>query len=301
MSNLADEQDAIKTWYRQYRRYLAAVAYRMLGSWSEAEDVVQDVFLRLHNHPVESIREAKSYLTKMAVTRSLDVLKSARRRRETYVGPWLPEPDVQFHEEINERLIIEETISYALLVVLERLTPNERAVFLLVETLGYAYRDVSEMLQKTEVGCRKLMSRARKKLAQDIPIEPIDLDQGRELTLHFLRAAQTGRVEELLTWLVDDAICYSDGGGIVHAAVRPIVGADRAASFLIGLSRGLDDDTVQLIPLIVNGEAGFGVLENGQWTTVIAVHWLADKVKHIYMIRNPYKLKHLTLQRENNI
>jgi len=288
-------QFEIREWYSSYRPYLAAVAYRMLGSFTESEDVVQDVFIRLHDLSLRHIREPKSYLTKMTVTRCIDILRSARKQREIYVGPWLPEPDVRPPQSDNgERMIIEETISYALLVVLEKLTPGERAVFLLYETLDYSYEEVANMLDKTMAACRKTMSRVRRKLQGHIPESTVaDDPRGSELTMRFLRAAQSGEVEHLLAWLADDAVCWSDGGGVVHAAIKPLVGADRVAAFLQGLARKVDGEHVQLVPLLVNGELGVGVMEYEVWTTVIAIEWREDQVQNVFMVRNPHKLKHI--------
>lgn len=278
-------------WYREYRTYLLAVAYRMLGSFAEAEDVVQDVFVRLQGMNEPDIRAAKPFLTKMTITRSLDVLKSARRRRETYVGPWLPEPDVKpFPEDLTDGLIMEEMVSYALLVVLERLTPGERAVFLLHEAFGYGYAEVAAALHKSEVACRKTLSRVRKKLAQDLPEPPMEISRGRELTARFLQAAASGDLEALLSWLQADAVCLTDGGGRVTAALRPLVGAGRVAAFLTGLTSKSRSQDIQMIPLIVNGEFGLGVKERGVWSSVILVQWHTEKVQQLFVIRNPDKL-----------
>ena len=284
----------LQKWYREFRNYLAAVAYRMLGSFSDAEDIVQDVFVRLQSLPVSEIREAKSYLTKMTVSRSIDVLKSARRRRETYVGPWLPEPDVNGTEnDPGDSVIIEESIHYALLVVMERLTPSERAVFLLRETFGFDYAEVAEALQMTEAACRKTLSRARKKLALSPPEPPVSISRGRELTARFLQAARSGKVEHLLAWIEKDAVCLSDGGGIEKAAIRPVIGAERVAAFIAGLLTKYSDVSISFAPLIVNGEPGLGVLENGEWSTVVSFEWRGNKIKRLFLIRNPQKLQGL--------
>jgi RNA polymerase sigma factor (sigma-70 family) len=282
-------------WYSRYHKYLLSVAYRMLGSFSEAEDAVQDVFVKLHGMNESDIREAKPFLTRMTVTRSLDILKSARRQREKYIGPWLPDPDVSpFPTDAGDRLIMEETVSYALLVVLEALTPGERAVFLLRETFGYEYAEVAAVLGKTEMACRQTMSRVRKKLSGRSPEDPpMEIGRSRELTERFLHAASSGNLESLLEWLREDAVCLTDGGGIVTAAVRPLVGAGRVAAFLQGLATKYRTQDTRFVPILINGELGIGVLEGGAWTTVFYMEWLEGKVRHLYAIRNPEKLAKL--------
>ncbi len=289
-----DTHTKLPQWYDEYRRYMLAVAYRMLGSFAEAEDVVQDVFVRLHGIREPDIRDAKSYLTTMTVRRSLDVLKSARRKRETYVGPWLPEPEVRLLEdEASTGLILEETVSYALLVVMERLTPGERAVFLLQEVHGYSYGETAAALDKTETACRKAMSRVRKKLAQELPEPEADPIHRQQLAAGFLQATQTGKAEDLLAWLQEDAVCMTDGGGEVSAAVKPLVGSDRVAAFLNGLAAKYQGRTLELRPLLVNGELGVGIIEDSVLTTIAVIEWQGDKIRHIYMTRNPKKLVHV--------
>lgn len=290
----ATKQSKISDWYGEHRRYLLAVAYRMLGSYSEAEDVVHDVFVRLQSIPASDIRDARSYLTKMTVRRSLDVLKSARRRRVRYVGPWLPEPDAApIREDVSDTLILEETIGYALLVAMERLTPGERAVFLLHEVFGFGYPDTAETLGKNEQACRKAMSRAKNKLARELPEQPMELRQERELTMRFLQAANSGNVQALLDWIEKDAVCISDGGGIVTAAVRPIEGHERIAAFLTGLATRFRDEAMEVIPLMINGRLGVGFKEDGIWSSLVVVSWRGGKADRIYMVRNPHKLARL--------
>lgn len=294
------EQSLLTNWYEHYHKYMIAVSYRMLGSFSEAEDVVQDVFMRLQYVPIHTIREAKPYLTKMTVRRSLDMLKSARKRREHYVGPWLPEPEVRSSfEDLADSLIMKETISYALLVVMEQLSPGERAVFILRETLGYDYAEIAETLEKTQAACRKLFSRARAKLKQNRMEAPPLSAPAEELTSRFFQLVYQGDVEALLAWIEDDAECITDGGGVAKAALNPLIGAERVAKFLVGVMNKYMQLSLKIVPLSINGEFGFGVLEQGRCSTVIFAKWYESKLHRMYVIRNPHKLQRLSLKTEN--
>ncbi len=286
---------AIAEWYEAHRRYLLSVAYRMLGTCTDAEDIVQDVFAHLQDRDTEEIRDARPYLTKMVVRRSLDVLKSARRRREIYTGPWLPEPVVRpADEEPVSGMLIEETVSYALLVVLERLTPGERAVFLLHESFGYDYGETAAALGKTEAACRQLMSRARRKLDREKP-EPAVQPGAQELVFRFLQAAASGRMDALLKLLREDIAMISDGGGVVSAATRPLVGIEKTAAFLLGLASKYRHSGGEVIPVRVNGEPGLAFRENGAWTAVLAFEWRERRLRRMYIVRNPEKLKQMPL------
>ncbi|WP_123043142.1 RNA polymerase sigma-70 factor [Cohnella candidum] len=285
----------VAEWYAAHRRYLHTVAYRMLGTYADAEDVVQDVFAHLQVRDNGSIRDERPYLTKMVVRRSLDVLKSARRRRESYVGPWLPEPEVRpADEEPVSAMLLEETVSYALLVVLEVLTPAERAVFLLHEAFGYGYEETAEALGKTEAACRQLMSRVRRKLDREIP-EPVSTEKGQELVFRFMQAAASGKMESLMELLREDIVVMTDGGGRVSAAVRPLVGAERAAAFVLGLISKYGNSDTEALPVRVNGDWGIAFREAGEWTTIVAFEWRDEAMKRMYLIRNPDKLQSIRL------
>ncbi|WP_276355372.1 RNA polymerase sigma-70 factor [Cohnella caldifontis] len=291
--NTEKHQPGTAEWYLEHRRYLLSVAYRMLGTFADAEDVVQDVFLHLQLVDSERIRDARPFLTKMVVRRSLDVLKSARRKRETYVGPWLPEPDVRLRgEETAGGILLEESVAYALLVVLERLTPGERAVFLLHEAFGYGYAETAEALGKSEAACRQLMSRVRRKLNRELP-EPVSKPEENELTLRFLQACASGRMESLLELLREDIAMFTDGGGVVTAAPRPIYGPEKTSAFLLGLAAKFIRDGAEVVPADINGHTGVLFREQGVWTTVLAFEWREGRLRRIYGVRNPAKLERL--------
>ncbi|MBW5447467.1 sigma-70 family RNA polymerase sigma factor [Cohnella sp. CFH 77786] len=287
------ERPDLTEWYLAHRRYLLSVAYRMLGTCADAEDAVHDVFLHLQDRDASAIREPRPYLTKMVVRRCLDILKSARKKRETYVGPWLPEPDVRpADEEPVSGMLLEETVSYALMVVMERLTPGERAVFLLHEAFGYGYGETAAALGKTEAACRQLMSRIRRKLDGEWP-EPVPKQQARELVLRFLEAAASGRMESLVMLLREDIAVVTDGGGRVSAALRPLLGIERAAAFVLGLAAKYGKSDIEVVPVLVNGEMGLGFREQGAWTTVLAFEWRDGKLRRMFIVRNPDKLERL--------
>jgi RNA polymerase sigma factor (sigma-70 family) len=282
-------------WYVTYRRYLLSVAYRMLGTYYEAEDILQDVFVHLQASGPIDIREPKPYLTQMVVRRSLDVLKSARRRRETYVGPWLPEPDVRpAGEEPVSAMLMEETVSYALLVVLDRLTAGERAVFLLHEAFGYGYGETAEALGKSESACRQLLSRARRKLDGELP-EPVPQEKAQELLMRFMQAAASGSMDQLVALLQEDVTVITDGGGAVFAAMRPLHGIERTAAFVLGLASKYQGAAAEIFPVLVNGEPGVAFREEGVWTTLLMFEWRDGHMRRMYSVRNPAKLHRVSL------
>ncbi|MBN2980988.1 RNA polymerase sigma-70 factor [Cohnella algarum] len=290
--------------YAAYRPLLLSIAYRMLGSVSDAEDLVQDTFVAVRRLQAESgaehVRNAKSFLCKMVTNRCLDFLKSARKKRELYVGPWLPEPIVQAYPQAGaghdplQTVELEDSISYAFLVLLDRLTPVERAVFILREAFDYDYREIAGMLGKTETGCRKIYSRLKRKIQAEQPVGLTDAEHSERLVRRFIQAATTGNMEALIGMLSEDIVVYSDGGGKVQAAVRPIVTPKRAAAFFCGLaSKFAAWSDIRLVR--VNGQTGL-VLSNpaDPYPTVVSMELGDDGgFRRIYMVRNPDKLRHL--------
>lgn len=301
----------LDTVYRTYRPLLLSIAYRMLGSVVHAEDVVQDVFVTLQKQGIHqeggAIRSPKAYLCKMVTNRCLDDLKSARRKREVYVGPWLPEPLIQDYavnlgsapaagQDPLQKIVLEDTISYAFLVLLDRLTPIERAIFILRETLELDYREIAEFVNKTELGCRKIFSRLRRKIQDNgCNAEPPAGNRTDELVLRFLHATSTGDMEGLFAMLAEDIVLYSDGGGKVMAAIHPIASSRRVLAFIQGLlSKDYGAGTVRLVR--VNGELGF-VLNSSfeSFSTIVSLEFRNDRVQRLFLIRNPDKMRHLHL------
>jgi RNA polymerase sigma-70 factor (TIGR02957 family) len=296
--------------YRMYRPLLLSIAYRMLGSVTHAEDLVQDAFVTVQqqnsNKEGGPVRNLKAYLCKIVTNRCLDYLKSSRNKREVYVGPWLPEPLVQNYASVPgaasaegqdplQMVVLEDTISYAFLFLLERLTPIERAVFILREAFEYDYRDIADFVNKTELGCRKIYSRLKRKIQDEPPAELISSAQSEQLVLRFLHATATGDMEGLFAMLAEDIVLYSDGGGKVMAAINPITSSKRVLAFIQGLtSKGDGQGSVRLV--IVNGQLGFVLSSPSEpYPTVVSLEFKDDRVQRIYLVRNPDKLRHLNL------
>lgn len=294
----------LDTAYSSYRPWLMSIAYRMLGSVSDAEDLVQDVFVIARNREVDSERGSilnlKAFLYKIVINRCLDLLKSSRKKREVYIGPWLPEPLVQQDscESANDPLqtiILEDTISYAFLILLDRLTPVERAVFILREAFEYDYRLIAETIGKTELGCRQIFSRLKRKIQAE-PDELLqDEGQSRELVHRFLHAASTGNMDALILMLTEDITVYTDGGGKVRAAIRPIQTPERVAALIRGLASKVDAQT-RVFSARVNGGAGFIISSSdARFNAVISFQMKGGLIQNIYIVRNPDKLRHLNL------
>jgi len=247
------------------RTRLTAAAYRMLGSWAEAEDAVQDAWLRFSQADLVAIREPRAWLTTVVGRICLDVLRSARVRREAYVGPWLPEPLVQRLPADDTAgpdpatLVTErEEISMALLVVLERLTPEQRVAFVLHDVFAVPFTEIAATLSTTPEAARQLASRARHAVENGHRArQPATRDEQRRVVAAFLAAAQSGDFEALLAVLAPDVVLTGDGGGFVPAGRHPIVGAEQGARFLLGLFRRAQaEGVVDFTPVLVNGQVG---------------------------------------------
>ncbi|MFK7691987.1 RNA polymerase sigma factor SigJ [Paenibacillus sp. HJGM_3] len=282
--------------YREYRGLLISVAYRMTGSMAEAEDIVQDLFVRLAETDLSGIREMRAYLIRSVTHRALNVMNSSRHRREVYPGQWLPEPVADRPEDDPERrAVLSDDMSYALLVLLERLSPDERAAFLLRDVFGMSYREVAQAMDKTEANSRKLVSRANMKLQGERPKRTLDRERSEAWLRMFTRATESGRFGELLAFVRDDAVMVSDGGGKVRAAIHPIVSAARIAAFFEGIAaKGSLAGEWRLIHL--GGEPGLALLRDGAIVKVLLPDWDDEgRIRQLFLIVNPDKLKHLGL------
>lgn len=284
--------------YVAYRPLLHSIAYRMLGTFSEAEDLVQDVFADYSLLDPSEIKNEKAYLVRMLTNRSINLSQSARKRKEVYVGRWLPEPDVSTVKQDPAEIFAEhEEISYALLVMLEQLTAVERAVFILRESLQYDYEDIASCLHKTTANCRKIYSRAKEKLQEDRSMLPINTDKAETLAVAFMEAASSGNFEKLISLLSEEAILVSDGGGKVRAAIFAIISRERVIAFLKGvIPKTFLGDGHQFAE--VNGQAGVIVKQAGMPRSVISFRLDEEgqKVERIYVMLNPDKLKHVRIE-----
>ncbi|HZQ56838.1 MAG TPA: RNA polymerase sigma factor SigJ [Acidimicrobiales bacterium] len=269
------------------RPRLSGLAYRMLGTWADAEDVVQDVWLRAQ--AAEGIDRPEAWLTTVTTRVCLDRIRATKRRREEYVGPWLPEPMVSGAgpEEAAE---LSDSLTLGFLTILDRLQPLERAVFLLADVFAVRFSDIAAAVGKSDVACRQIASRARRRIAGASARQPTGAE--RQIVDDLFVALATGDVELALRRLAPDVVCVSDGGSKRHAARRPVVGSDRVARLLGNLSRRLPP-TTSVVPATVNGDPGFVVTIDGATDSVIACEVEGERVAAIWIIRNPDKLEHV--------
>jgi RNA polymerase sigma-70 factor (ECF subfamily) len=281
-----------------YRPLLFTVAYQMTGSASIAEDIVQDAYVRFQQagHDV-AIRSLKAYLTTITTRLALDYMKSARHTREVYVGTWLPEPlltdPAALPAEIMER---EETISLAFLVLLETLTPPERAVFVLREALDFSYDEIAPILGKSVAACRQIYHRAQQRLAAKKRPFVASRETQQSLVTSFLLATQEGRVDDLVQSLAHDAILWSDGGGKALVAGHPLLGAEVIARFFLGLARTGAKRNVRVAMGEINGAPTLLIWENDALTSSMTFATDGDKIIAVYTQRNPEKLTFLSQQ-----
>ncbi|WP_324189248.1 RNA polymerase sigma-70 factor [Nocardia otitidiscaviarum] len=280
--------------FERQRGRLFALAYRMLGSASEAEDAVQETYLRWDAADRADIRAAEAWLTTVVVNLCRTWLDSARARRETYVGPWIPEPVRTGAGELGplESAEQRELVSLAFLTMLERLTPAERAVFVLREAFGYPHREIAEMLGLTEANSQQLYRRAAQRVREQRPRFAAAPEQARELLARFLAAARSGDVAALESLFAADIVSVADGGGKVTAARRPIVGAQRVARYLLGLMAH-DIEGLEIGIEEVNGAPAVVVRAAGAVLVVIGIDVADDRIHALRLVLNPDKLAHL--------
>ncbi len=271
---------------------LFGIAYRMLGSVMDAEDVVQEAYLRWERADREGIESPRAYLSTIVTRLSIDALREAKRRREVYVGEWLPEPLVTGRDP-REAAELADSLSTAFLVLLESLSPPERAAFLLREVFGYDYAELANVLEKSENNCRQMVSRARGRLETREPRFEASREEQERLLAQFIDATTSGNYDALVDVLAEDAAVYSDHGGKAAAAQRTIVGADKIARFFLGIQKRFPpaDPSVRMVSL--NGRPGAIVFSGDKPDSAFSFEVGPRGIARIFVVRNPDKLKHL--------
>ena len=283
--------------FETYRPYLFAIAYRMLGSVMDAEDMVQETYLRYQMASPQTLRSLKAYLTTILTRLCIDQLQLAYRQREDYLGPWLPEPIITANANTpnaEEELVMRESLSQAFLIMLENLQPVERAVFLLREVFDYDYADIATFVGRSEAACRQIFRRAKKHLADRQPHESTSPEMNRRLLKGFLEAVQVGNTTGLLDLLAEDVTLVADGGGKVPgAAIHPVIGRAEVVQFAIGASRRFLPSVYRVEMSEVNYQPAVIARAGDRVLVVMTVEVEAGQVKTVRFIANPDKLAHL--------
>ncbi|TDL75369.1 sigma-70 family RNA polymerase sigma factor [Rhodococcus qingshengii] len=283
--------------YEKYKKLLFKLAYQLTGSVSDAEDVVHDVFLKLYDVPPEKLGEPKAYLCKMVTNRCRDLQKTARKKREQYFGEWLPEPLSNSEEDSMDSVIRDDELSYGILVLLEKLTPTERVVFVLREALSFEYHEIAELIEKSEANCRKIFSRANAKTGINSEEVVHSEADSQDLVHDFIIALKQGNLNQVISMLDQNVVLVSDGGGKVTAAVEPIETRDYVAEFLFGPVRqaSMIEGISHIEISQINGQPALILRSNEGIHTVGMIHVENNMIRNIYMVRNPDKLKHVRI------
>jgi len=275
-----------------HRNLLFTVAYEMLGSAADAEDVLQETWLKWAGVDLDTVRDQRAYLVRITTRQALDRLRALGRRKETYVGPWLPEP-LLTAPDVAEDVELAESVSMAMLLVLETLAPTERAVFVLREVFDLGYDEIADAVDKTPAAVRQIAHRARAHVAARRPREVVSPTENLAAFEAFRTAAETGDLNGLLALLAPDVVFLADGGGVKQAVPRPVVGADKVARLMvIGLGR-IAETTMSLGTVQVNGHPALVVRQDGEIDTVMALRVDGGLVTGVYAVRNPAKLSHV--------
>ena len=276
-----------------HRNLLFTVAYQLLGSAADAEDVLQETWLRWVDVDLAVVRDQRAYLVRITTRQALTRLRTLRRRKETYIGPWLPEP-LLTAPDVAEDVVLADSVSMAMLLVLETLTPTERAVFVLRDVFDLGYDEIADAVDKTPAAVRQIAHRAREHVAARRPREVVSPAATRHAMEAFQRAADTGDLRELLDLLAPDVVFLGDGGGVARAVLSPVVGATKVAAVLAAGLRRIDAAALQHVQ--VNGYPALVLRVDGEPDTVVAVRLDGGLVTGLYAVRNPAKLSHLDRQ-----
>ena len=280
--------------FLSHRPRLFGLAYRMLGSRSDAEDVLQDAYLRWQTAPRDELRSPEAWLVTVVTRLSIDRLRDAKQEREAYTGPWLPEPLVGEEAETPEHASeLASDVSFVFLMMLERLAPEERAVFLLREVFDVDYPEVAQMLGKSEASCRQMLHRAKERVRQERPRFQVNPVAHRQLLERFIAATGSGKREDLLALFAKDVRLASDGGGKVRAVLRVLEGAERVMRFYTSISRLAVGHSLAYRHAEINGQPGLLQFLDGKLTGALTLVTDGTRILEIYSVRNPDKLKHI--------
>ncbi|MGZ7149478.1 sigma-70 family RNA polymerase sigma factor [Bacillus sp. BC08] len=281
--------------YETYQSLLFSLAYRILGSVMDAEDIVHDVFISLNNmEDIHSIENMRAYLCKMVTNRSIDKLRSAAHKRNIYVGMWLPEPFVEEIDDPSESFVMKESISTAYLLLLQQLTEVERVVFILREVFSYDYEEIASIVDKSSVNCRKIFQRARKSILDKPKQSTLSTKKMAAYVEKFVSSLQCGDTQGMLEVLKTDVILKADGGGKATTAIHPIYSADRIIRLFFGIGKKFPEE-YNVDYKMVNGAPGVIVKVNNKVTYVLSFSFENEKISNIYMMVNPEKLMHLNV------
>lgn len=293
-TSTADRADAATDAFVEHRNLLFTIAYEMLGSAADAEDVLQETWLRWARVDLDTVRDRRAYLVRTTTRQALTQLRRLERRKEAYVGPWLPEP-LLTTPDIAEDVALADSLSMAMLLVLETLTPTERAVFVLREVFGVEYDEIAAAVDKTPAAVRQIAHRARDHVAAGRPRGQVSAAQTRDALRAFQHAVETGDLTDLLELIAPDVVLIGDGGGIKQALPRPIIGAHRVTR-LLELWTSYVAGQVSLQWVEVNGWPALLIRLNDEIETVVAVRMDDGRISGLYLVRNPEKLARIEQQ-----
>jgi RNA polymerase sigma-70 factor, ECF subfamily len=286
--------------FEEHRQLLFGIAYRMLGTVMDAQDMVQDTYVRWQQAAPEEIRSPRAWLTTVITRLCINHLQRARVQREEYVGPWLPEPIV---DEVGvnpaENAQLADTLSLAFMVLLETLTPTERAVFILREGFDREFAEIAGIVEKSEANCRQILTRARKRIYERRPRFAASPEDAENLIAPFMQAVRNGDLEALLATMASDVVLVADGGGKARALPRPLHGAEPVAKLLINVTRQVDARTENRRQVIVNGLPGFVFVGGDGLPRVMAFGIQNNLIQALFVIANPDKLRHLLEPKRN--
>ena len=277
-----------------HRNLLFTVAYEMLGSTTDAEDVLQESWLRWSEVDQDEVRDSRAYLARIVTRQALNRLRSVKRQREEYVGPWLPEP-LATTPDVAEDVELADSVSFAMLVVLETLSPLERAVFLLREVFGFGYDEIAEATERTPAAVRQIAHRAREHVEARRSRAAAPAQTKREVVERFFLASRTGDVQQLMDLLAPDVVLLGDGGGKAKAALRPMRGSDKVARWLVAVSPPAEQVSIEWST--VNGAPAVLIHVGGVLDSVASMDVDEGRISRIYLVRNPDKLAALAEQR----